>query len=335
VRGLKQFAAFNGLWANYQTWMENNANAAWKERNSINITWDNWLAQTPEPGNSSSLARLPTSSAAAIWQLLPQSSNPALVGTFELKNVQSNLSITVQSEADAADESPVTQDSFAGTNTSLWRFVFTAGAYYRIQNVATGLFLSVEGNSAQGGAKVVASPAAPHAQGNDQWLPLLNADGSYSFFNLSTILALDVPAASMTAGTQLDQGFGNGMAQQSFTLIAQPASGDAGAGAGAGAEASASENDDGGIDSNGGESDGGLGPVKAESDADALAASGSGGGATSSGCGCKTAGASPTPTFAGGLAFLALGSLGAFRRRRKSATTDGAAAVPRAAPSGH
>ena len=57
--------------------------------------------------------------------------------------------------------------------------------------------------------------------GNDQWLPVQNPNGTYSFFNLNSLQALDVPNGSTASGTQLDQWFGNSTSAQEFNLITQ------------------------------------------------------------------------------------------------------------------
>jgi hypothetical protein len=314
VKALGEFTTFNGgLWKNYQTWMQNNANAAWSKRNGLNITWDDWTATTPTPAQNSAsnpLSPLNTRGAVGIWQFFPQALDPTLVGGFELKNAASGLSLTTSTGGDGG--SAVVQAPFGGSGEWLWTFVPTNGGYYRIQNASSGLLLSVASNSGAAGASIVASPVPTFAQGNEQWLPVANGDGTYSFYNLSSILALDNPAESAAPGAQFDQSFGSGTKGQAFQLIQHTAvspddAGTPGGGAGGtlddGGAASDAASPGSDADTSGTRSEASTGEGQNEASGPA------------SGCGCKAAGAAPAIDFSGSLAFFALASLGRLRRR--------------------
>ena len=49
VKGLSEFATDNNLWPQYLPWMMNNAQAAWSERDSNNLTWNDWTKPTNDP----------------------------------------------------------------------------------------------------------------------------------------------------------------------------------------------------------------------------------------------------------------------------------------------
>ena len=332
VKAVGQFTTFNGFWQDYQTWMQNNANAAWSKRNALNVTWNDWTATTPTPAysqqaSSNNITPLDTRGAAGIWQFFPQPLDPALAGAFELKNVNSSLSLTTNTGG--GGDIAVVQEPFGNTKASLWTFVPTNGGYYRIRNVNSGLFLTVKSNSAKPGAVIVALPLSTPAQGNEQWLPVVNSDGSYTFYNLSSILALDDPTSSTAAQTQFGQSFGNGSTAQKFQLIPhQPtlasdaglegpdgaARGGASGGAGAGGSPPGSNNGSGG---------GGPSPMPlpgSQPTADASTAErDTASPGSSSGCGCRTSGAPPSSGVLGGFTtLLVLGAAGARRRRWKS-----------------
>jgi MYXO-CTERM domain-containing protein len=322
VKGLGQFTTFNGgLWKNYETWMQNNANAAWSERNALNITWNDWTAATPTPApdaSSNPLGPLNTRGAVGVWQFFPQALDPTLVGEFELENAASGLSLSTSTGDDGGIA--VVQAPFDGSGESLWTFVPTNGGYYRIQNVSSGLLLTVASNSGAAGASIVALPVPSFAQGNEQWLPVANGDGTYSFYNMSSILALDDPSASTSAGTQFDQSFGNGTPGQSFRLISQMALSPDDAGtSGDGAPSW----DDAGLTPEAGSlpvvstSDAGSSGTLPDGSTSNGAAAGSAGG-----CGCQTAGTAPFRDFSGGFALLALGAIGAVRGRSRRSAKD-------------
>jgi hypothetical protein len=323
VKALGAFTTFNGgVWKNYETWMQNNANAAWSERNALNITWNDWTAATPTPtqnASSNPLSPLNTRGAVGIWQFFPQPLDPTLTGDFELKNAASSLSLTTSTDGDGG--TGVAQASFDDGGESLWTFVPTNGGYYRIQNVGSGLLLSVASNSGAAGAPIVALPVPAFAQGNEQWLPVANGDGTYSFYNLSSILALDDPAASTSAGTQFDQWFGNGTPGQSFQLIPHAAvlHDDAGALRDGGDAGDDAASDEGGAASDAAAGFPGSDAGSAGTFPEASTNDGQGAALRSaSGCGCRTAGAAPSTELFHGVALLALGCVGAARRRLTS-----------------
>ncbi len=216
TRGLSDFAADANLWSNYGSWLQGNANAAWSERSNLNITWNDWTT----PTNNTNASPVEMSSAAAIWQhLLPASVN--LSGTFEIQNVSSGLAVQVQTSS-TANPKPIVQDAFTGGTNQLWTFVSTSGGYYHIENVGTGQVVNVTAASGMNGALIVQWPAGGMTPGNDQWLPVQNPDGTYSFYSLNSLQALDDPGESTTTGLQLDQWFGNSTPAQKFNLISQP-----------------------------------------------------------------------------------------------------------------
>jgi hypothetical protein len=65
----------------------------------------------------------------------------------------------------------------------------------------------------------VQSPAHGRWQGNDQWLPIGNANGTWSFYNRNSQLALTI--AGTATGAQLVQQPQNNTRAQQFTLIHQ------------------------------------------------------------------------------------------------------------------
>ena len=72
VKALGQFTTYNGSWSDFQTWMQSNANAAWNNRNGLNVTWNDWTKPTPTPAysqqaSSNNITPLDTRGAAGIW----------------------------------------------------------------------------------------------------------------------------------------------------------------------------------------------------------------------------------------------------------------------------
>ncbi|MEG9432070.1 glycoside hydrolase family 76 protein [Terriglobus sp. ADX1] len=217
TRGLSHFATDNNLWPTYQTWLQNNANAAWNERNNLNLTWNTWTQKTPSTSYDANV----TASAAAIGFHLPP---PALdlSGTWEIDSAKTGLAVTILDGSDATKAAVVEEPSTGGPH-QYWTFKATSGGYYQIINNASGLAMNVTGSNAQNaksGALIIQYTPQVVNPGNDQWLPIKNSDGTYSFYSLNSLQALEVPGGSPGVGTQLDQWFGNGSSNQSFKLIA-------------------------------------------------------------------------------------------------------------------
>ena len=224
TRGLSDFATVANLWPNYESWLQGNANAAWSERDSLNLTWNDWTNPTQLSVTVNNVTTdadpMEMSSAAAIWQhLLPPSVN--LSGTYEIQNVSSGLALNV-SGGSTTQGAAIIQFPFSpGQTNALWKFVPTSSGYYEIQNVNSGQMVNVTGASGINGALILQWPAQNIFPGNDQWLPVENPNGTYSFYNLNSLQALDVPGGSTESKTQLDQWFGNNTVAQQFNLIPQ------------------------------------------------------------------------------------------------------------------
>jgi sialate O-acetylesterase len=214
LKGLNEFATDNGLWSTYRSWMVQNAEAAWSKRDSHDLTWNDWLTATDDP----KINALETSSAVAIWQLLPPLERPELSGNFLIRKAGSQLVLAVVSGKAGA---PVLLQWSGDTTFPLWALRPTGGGFYRIENVKSGLAMAVEGASVQAGARVIQQPTQPIISGSDQWWVVRNADGTDSFYNHNSNQAMDVAGAEVSAGTRLTQSFANDAASQRFTLVAK------------------------------------------------------------------------------------------------------------------
>ena len=215
TRGLSDYATETSSWGTYQTYLQDNANAAWSERSSTdNITWNDWSDPTSTSGSDPN----EMSSAAAVWQHLPP---PALnlSGTWQIQNVNSGMAVNVDAGSTANGAEIIQWPFSSGATNAEWTFVPTSGGYYQIKNVNSGEVINVSAASGLSEATIVQWPAESMIPGNDQWYPVQNPDGSYSFYNLNSYQALEVPGFSTTEGTQLDQYFGNFGTNQEFRLV--------------------------------------------------------------------------------------------------------------------
>ena len=212
--GVSQFATEANLWPKYLRYLQENASVAWSARNALNLTWNDWTSSTDNAVVSENPDAVEMESAVAIWQHLPPAV-PALSGNYEIHSVASGLPIGAAGMT--RNGNPIVQSSLLeGSSNATWTFTPTSGGYFRIRNVNSGEVISVKGASARNGAPIVQSLGGKLIPGNDQWLPALNPDGSYSFYNFNSLQALDVPNGTSTNGAQLDQWFGNSTPAQKF-----------------------------------------------------------------------------------------------------------------------
>ncbi len=77
-----------------------------------------------------------------------------------------------------------------------------------IKNINSGLDLVVNVASTTAGAPIIQHSFG--SSGDDQWAPVQNNDGTYTFYNLLSGQVLDDPNSSTTAGQQYDQWTANG-----------------------------------------------------------------------------------------------------------------------------
>ncbi len=220
-RALAKFARWNGLWSNYSTWFSNNDSAAWNERRTdLNITHNDLSSPTPTSGELLALETLSPMVYRQVTQIQDIAVPFNFSGRYEFLNVASNMALAVSGTNQA-----VVQQPYTGSTSQLWTLTATSGGYYQIKNVATGLAVNVSGSFTQAfqqGAKAIQYTAQTIGrEDNDEWMPVQNSDGTYTFFNLNSEQVLDNYGASTTSGNQFDQWFANGSTAQKFTLTSR------------------------------------------------------------------------------------------------------------------
>src|SRR5439155_4575413 len=100
--------------------------------------------------------------------------------------------------------SRITQWTAASTSDNLrWTFIPTDSGYYQINSVTSGKDAVVQSASMSTGAGIIQWSFG--SSQNDQWKPMLNSDGTYTFINRHSGLVLDDPGSSTSTSTQMDQ----------------------------------------------------------------------------------------------------------------------------------
>jgi hypothetical protein len=116
-----------------------------------------------------------------------------------------------------ANGTAVQQYTCNSSTAQQWQLQATDSGYYRVNNGNnTAQALDVTGVSTADSALL--QLWAYGGGTNQQWLPVVESDGSYHFVNRNSGKCLDVPSASTADSVQLQQYTCNGSAAQSFSL---------------------------------------------------------------------------------------------------------------------
>jgi Glycosyl hydrolase family 76/Ricin-type beta-trefoil lectin domain-like len=211
-KGMSDYCTDTGTCGKYAAYMRANAAAAWSERDSHGVTWNNWTAPTQD----ANLDEFETSSMPALFQQLPVSAASPFHGYYHVKNADSGKLMSVQHDSKAAN-APIIQETSAKDASAAWGLVRESNGYYEIRNARSGMLANVQASSGAPHAKLLQWPAQGIGQGNDQWYPVHNANGTWSFYNRNSQLALAI--ASTATGTQLVQEAQSNKPAQQFALI--------------------------------------------------------------------------------------------------------------------
>jgi predicted alpha-1,6-mannanase (GH76 family) len=215
-KGMSDYCTDAGNCAKYDDYMTSNAAQAWSERNSLGVTWNDWTNPTNDPNPDA----FEMTGMVGLFEDLPANAASPFNGNYEIKSSASGLSLGVQGDS-SANSAPIVQNTDTGDAGASWTFVPESNGYYEIRNALTGQLLNVNNQSGAPGGLVVQWPAGGLVPGNDQWLPVQNSGGTWSFYNRDSQLALDDPAGSTAAGTQYEQWSPNNTVNQEFTLTSR------------------------------------------------------------------------------------------------------------------
>lgn len=144
ARGIGEFVRDNNLWSTYYTWMKQNADAAWaKRRTDYNVTWNNWLTNTPADNVTSANECI----SAVVMQQVTPATQPGLVnnGIYRLTpKMVSGSALDIDMNTNLAG---IWGWSGTGGSNQKFRVVSLSYGYYRlVPQSATTTSLDVAGN---------------------------------------------------------------------------------------------------------------------------------------------------------------------------------------------
>lgn len=208
IKGLSDFCTDNNLWPTYYSWMLGNANAAWAQRNSANLTWNDWTTAT----NSAGTDAVVMSSAVAIWQLInvPQQ--------YQVINEYSGLAMDLIS-GNEANNAPIEQWSTSGgvNANQQWMLAPLSNGSYAIISSLTNEAASVYGASTSNGAVLNDWPFSI-TDTSQQFTEVSEGSGWYELKNVNSGLVLDDSALGTSNGTPIIQYQANGGSNQMWKI---------------------------------------------------------------------------------------------------------------------
>ncbi|QJD95729.1 hypothetical protein HH214_07510 [Mucilaginibacter robiniae] len=143
ARGLGEFVRDNNLWSTYYTWMKQNADAAWaKRRTDLNVTWNNWLANTPADNTTGANECI----SAVVMQQVTPATQPGLIdnGIYRITpKMASGSALDIAMSSSLADIW-----GWNGGSNQKFKIVPLNYGYYRlVPQSATTMSLDITNNS--------------------------------------------------------------------------------------------------------------------------------------------------------------------------------------------
>jgi hypothetical protein len=138
--------------------------------------------------------------------------------TYDLTNSYSGLGLGA---ASTASGTLVTQQTASSSSTSQqWVLTRQPNGYFTLTNVASGLLLTVTGDSESSGATVqlAASSSTTAVAAAQDWAVVQQSNGTYTFASLASGLLLDDYEWAKTAGSTVDIWAANSGSNQTWTL---------------------------------------------------------------------------------------------------------------------
>lgn len=150
--------------------------------------------------------------------LVTPGSNPALSGTYQIKNVNSGLALDTRSSGTAQGTLAVQATPGSGS-TQDWTLVPEGSGYYEIQNNASGLLLGVSNEGISDGADALIW--GNNGTSDHLWQFIASGNGQYKIENYNSGLMLGVQNESTAPGAQVLQWDDNGTPDHLWTLTAR------------------------------------------------------------------------------------------------------------------
>jgi hypothetical protein len=154
---------------------------------------------------------------ANVTLIVTSTSTNNFAGIFQLQNEASGL--VLNNQGSLTNGSAITQWTSVSSSNLDWTFIATSNGYFQVNSSKSGKDAVVQSASTAVGAKIIQWSFG--SSGDDQWKPVQNGDGSYTFFNLHSGLVIADPGSSTNRTTQMDQETANGGSNQKWNLLRQ------------------------------------------------------------------------------------------------------------------
>jgi hypothetical protein len=149
--------------------------------------------------------------------------NDPFAGTWEIQNVTSSK--VMNNGGLTTNGSPITQWTEESSPNLEFTFIpapNVTNGYYQINSVKSGLAVTVAGSSTANGANLIQWTFGAGTGNPDQWMPVQNSDGTWTFYNYHSGKVINNTGGSLTNGMQYSQwSLYVGSPNEKFNLIQQ------------------------------------------------------------------------------------------------------------------
>lgn len=138
------------------------------------------------------------------------------INYFQLKNVNSNLSLDI-TNASTANAANVIQNTSTGANNQRWQFLYDGAGYFKLKNVNSQKVLDVSDQSTENGGNII--QYTDNGGNNQKWRFVAIGNNRYLLMSKHSGLVLDVSQASQATGSNVIQWERNQGTNQQWYII--------------------------------------------------------------------------------------------------------------------
>jgi hypothetical protein len=211
VKALTDFCNDTSAWNKYLPWLLDNANSAWKVRDSLDLTWNDWTSPTNDAGTDA----IEMSSAADIWQLLKFPQECQIINRY----TGLAMGLTNDNKADGAEidqwvSNPNDPDQH-------WILMPVSDGHYAIISAVTGMAAAFSTVPVTG-REVLVDHWFSINDASEQYDLVLGSDGDNVIQNVGSGMVLNDYHGEATNGTKIVPLAADGRPNQTWKIVQLP-----------------------------------------------------------------------------------------------------------------
>ena len=205
IRWISKFVNDYRYQSEFLPWLQVNADTAWNVRRTAdNLSWEQWLQQTPSLAENPSLNSWDFISSVAALQCVPNTVTNGVLpnGTYALINSNSGLALETY-EAGTGNGTVLDQSAYSGGLNQQWNLTYIGNGQYSLIGVGSGRSANVYGGYATNDTLII---IWDYVAQSDEVLTLTsNGNGYYTPIFVNSDKAVTVNGASTNNGAKIIQ----------------------------------------------------------------------------------------------------------------------------------